>query len=243
MVTCGECGRTLDEPVDTLAESRAACPGCGSKSRVVQGAVHMEGSSDVSATASVRRGMTASYLSSVNLFSRESARIEDEYGASIPDQDVIHEHTAYVTGAIFLSVAFLEALVNESLGDLIEEVKNNSTLARFDLVLENAGKPKFERGREPYQGVKALIDLRNELTHYKYLARTGAERDYLSNLEDKLQGRFEENPWYQQEGMEFFPRRCLSHGCADWAVSMSRNFADEFCKRIGISHPYQNMPN
>lgn len=243
MISCGECGKPLDEPANTPAESRIACPGCGSKSREIQGTARIEGRSCVSATASVRRGMTASYLSSAKLFARESARIEDEYGASRPDTDVIDEHIAYVTGAIFLSVAFLDALVNESLGDLIEEVKKNPTLDRFDLVLENAGKPKFERDREPYQSVVTLIHLRNELTHYKYLERTGAKSDYLSKLENKLQGRFKENPWVPQQGMEFFPRRCLSHGCTDWAVSTSRNFADKFCERMGLNHPYKNRPS
>lgn len=239
-VTCGECGRTLDEPVTTPVESRAACASCGSKSRKIALTVSSSLGISGSVTATVRRGMTASYLSSAKLFARAIARIEAEHGTSQPSQDVIDEHIAYVTGAIFLCVAFLDALINESLGDSIEEVKKNPTLARYQLVLEGAGKQKFERGRDPYQSVKTLIDLRNELTHYKYLGRTGTERDYLSDLEDRLRGRFAENPWYQQEGMEFFPRRCLGHGCADWAVSTSRSLADEFCQRMGISHLYQN---
>jgi hypothetical protein len=189
--------------------------------------------------------MTASYVSSAKLFVRESSRLEAEYRGSQPPQEVIDDHIAYVTGAVFLSVAFLDALVNESLGDSMEEMKikkQNRTLERFELVLEKAEKPAFERGKAPYQTVQILIDLRNELTHYKHLGRTGTERDYLSNLEDKLIGKFEENPWFQQEGMEFFPRRCLSHGCAEWSVRVSRSFADDFCSRMGIQHPYQRKP-
>lgn len=246
MGSCGECGRTLDEPADTPAERRAACSWCGSKARKIEVSVRsVMGISDVSVTATVRRGMTASYLFSATLFSHEAARIEEEYGVSRPIQDVLDEHIAYVTGSIFLSVAFLDALVNESLKDSIEKVRENTTLDRFQLVLDEAGEQKFDRGRDPYQSVKTLIDLRNELTHYKYLGRTGTDRDetLLVNLEQRLQGKFKENPWYSPESTEFFPRRCISQGCAAWAVSTSRSFTDDFCQRMGINHPYQNRPN
>lgn len=175
------------------------------------------------------------------------------------------EHRAYVTAAILCAVAFLEAAINEVFQDAFdehpsyvgslnsetralmkdfwegtEETKKSATriLDKYQRALCFAGVAKFNKGRSPYQDVSSLVDLRNELVHYKPESLGG---DSIHKLGKSLGGKFPENRLMVRSGNPFFPDKCLGKGCANWAVSSSRKFADEFFERVGIEPNYQRL--
>jgi hypothetical protein len=92
----------------------------------------------------------------------------------------------------------------------------------------------FDRGAQPYQDAQALVNLRNELVHYKPQFRTGASEEpvevakWIKGLADK---RFSVNPFTGDQN-PFFPDRCLSHGCTVWAWNAALMFCDEFSTEL-----------
>ena len=106
-----------------------------------------------------------------------------------------------MVGAIFSAVAFLEAVINELFIDTVHEYEHGpaqqlpadvkqrlaaawdqatefmAILTKFQAALVLAGKDSFDPGRQPYQSVKVLIELRNALTHSKPKSRSGASPD------------------------------------------------------------------
>lgn len=104
----------------------------------------------------------------------------------------IKQHRAFVTSAIFSSVAFLEATINELFLEIVEfpngyyakqfsdDTKSNikelwetdnyerkEILCKFDTVLKKLNKRPLDKGTSPYQDIKQLIKIRNVLMHYK----------------------------------------------------------------------------
>jgi hypothetical protein len=57
-----------------------------------------------------------------------------------------------------------------------------------------------------------------------------------------LKNKFPENP-LAQKNQQFFPDKCLGHGCAEWAVQNSLEFTDQFFKNIDLSAPYDGIKN
>ena len=109
-------------------------------------------------------------------------------------------------------------------------------LRKFEAALTLAEKQVFDRGAAPYQDVPLLIALRNKLVHFQP-EWSGGEAD--RNFEQRLEGKLSLHPWFEgSPGNPFFPDKCLGHGCAEWAVSTSLRFADEFCSRMGITPNY-----
>jgi len=178
---------------------------------------------------------------------------------------IFNEHRNFVTGAIFSAVAFLEAVVNECLKDIVDgqpsystvinddirrcmaavwdltEDENRSTfkvLEKYELVLRCCGKDDFKEGAQPYQDANFVIRLRNKLMHYKTATHNvGDEEDKFSR---GLSARFVGNRLLADlENVVFFPDLCLSSGCAQWAVQSVKNLADEFFQRLGVSPHYQ----
>src|SRR3972149_4172505 len=89
----------------------------------------------------------------------------------------------------------------------------SSTLGKYHLALSIAEKPLLESGYHIYDNVNTLIDLRNELVHYKPETIIGTGRDKKADVasgldktcaasqlgDDRFPGRD-----------NFFPDRCLS---------------------------------
>ncbi|SKW04146.1 Uncharacterised protein [Mycobacteroides abscessus subsp. massiliense] len=112
-----------------------------------------------------------------------------------------------------------------------------STLSKYQLALVCAGQDRIIKGKEPYQSVDVLIDLRNELGHFKPRWWHGDGTDearYLTSLRDKLAGRENRqpigNPWY--------PHKVLGAGCADWACNSAIAFTREWHSRIGLTYDF-----
>jgi len=167
-----------------------------------------------------------------------------------------------VLGAVTLSVAFLEALINEvfiiaredvwpsnrldavsrqSMANLQDEVASKLGItAKYDLVLALNSREGFEHGAAPYQDVDALVQLRNAVVHYRLGFRPHPDPEPLK-IERQLRGRFPPSAYYKTHKGAFFPHHCLGAGCAVWAVNSARAYADEFHRKIGIVGLYQEQ--
>ncbi|MBD2505387.1 hypothetical protein [Anabaena azotica] len=114
---------------------------------------------------------------------KDKITIKDKY---------VNQHRACVTSAIFASVAFLEATINELFSEIVEfpdgyyanqldsdtkskmkklwteeDISYERTLEKFHKVLSVAGKQALDKGSSPYQDINFLIKIRNVLMHYK----------------------------------------------------------------------------
>jgi hypothetical protein len=177
----------------------------------------------------------------------------------------LFNHRAYVTSCIFLSVAFLEATINElifgvSIGSnpwdegnidkdkyetlknigTIEGTKNLSTLDKYQIVLSVLGSKLFSTGKSPYQNVRLLIRLRNNLIHFEpehiYLTPKNKEEEH--KLQRSLIKKFPPNPIAEYMKRHYYPDILLGYGCAKWSVNSCIEFVKEFNSRINLTARY-----
>lgn len=175
------------------------------------------------------------------------------------------KHRVYVTNSLLSSVAFLEAVINELYQDAFDqhssylsmlsqgirdlradfwamtEEENKSPISildKYQLALRFCGKEPFKKGESPYQEVDSIVKIRNALTHYKPQSLGG---DNIYRLEGRLRGKFRENKLMSGSGNPYFPDKVLGRGCADWAVTSVRKFADKFFSEIEVIPNYQRV--
>ncbi len=235
------------------------------------------------AAATGRLGMR-SYLSYFHIqraafLTRQSARMERKHAGQpwgeIWNSGVFAEHRAYVSGAVFAAVAFLEATINELFKDAAEGhqagpvmqlpehvrslmaerwrqgVDRFDSLSKYQTALILAGQAPFDIGAQPYQDVRLLTDLRNGLIHFEpetiWSSAESDEQADLHAVERRLRGKFRPNLLMPADSRNpFYPDKCLSHGCAEWAVKSTLRFADDFCSRMKITprhDPYRSLLN
>ena len=219
----------------------------------LKGSIKVKSTLGVSVTASVKTNFSSHHMLSAAHFARQSAIIEKNYKDEITDE-LRAEHRAYVTGAIIVSVASLEATINEvfisaidndnlfkdfdpSIPKVLSEfwtwdvVERSSILEKYRCVLAVANKEAFDHGNPPYQEVNDLIKLRNALVHYKPEWDTDLKNH--KGIENRLKSRFNINP-FSHDNDAFFPKKCLGHGCAEWSVQSVIKFIEDFYNRIGF---------
>ncbi len=219
------------------------------------------------------------HLRAAAYFARQSAEMEREHGGKpwgeIYDT-VFYEHRACVIGAVFSSVAFLEAAINELFVDAVEHeaadpepaptdpprpvdqlprdgrkrmaemwpfgVDRQKTLRKYDAALILHGKPKMDASASPRQDVAVLAALRNDLVHYepRDLAAGLKPEEEPGKIAQGLRDKnFALNPFFaRMSGNPFYPDKYLGHGCAEWAVEKSVEFADDFFSRMGVVPRY-----
>jgi hypothetical protein len=137
----------------------------------------------------------------------------------------------------------------------VESFRRARVLEKYQVALELSSKERFVLGEDPYQSAKLLFDLRNAIIHYvpdTNEIRFVAENDLSNDIEKKLRGRFALNkiappfPVVSRErpneraSYPFFPTLCLGYGCAKWAATGSRLFADDFFRRIDVKWHYDD---
>jgi len=211
--------------------------------------------SGLSGTLSVKTNFSGHHMLSAAHFARQSAIIEKNYKDEITDE-LRAEHRAYVTGAIIVSVASLEATITEvfisardkdnifkdfdhTIPNVLEELLDfvewsSKILQKYQFVLTAANKEAFDRGKSPYQEVDDLIQLRNALVHYKPEWDTDLKNH--KKIEDRLEKRWLKariNP-FAHENNAFFPKKCLGYGCAEWSVKSTIEFIEDFYHRMGF---------
>ena len=210
---------------------------------------------------SMRVYFSSYYLWAAEHFMRLASNIE---GAHQGRSRFDIKHRAYVTGSVFASVTFLEAAINELFKDAADKYEsyvgslNNdvlsklavkwkktegdnkyiSILKKYQLALEFAQQPAFIENDPPYKDVDLLIELRNELVHYKPQTLGGM---HIHMLEGELENKFPINALMADSGNPFFPDKCLGYGCAKWALTSSRSFADDFFNKVGVIPNYKRV--
>src|SRR5690554_1111182 len=222
----------------------------------------------VGLTVSWRAYLSIQHIQSAAIFTRQAAKIEEEYIES-NNRELYHEHKSYVTGAIFATIAFLEANINEIFADCFEGVPSSSLkelgkekleligdvwdipktahysmLDKYQIVLILAQKEKFNKGVTPYQDIQIPIRLRNSLIHYEpgFIVTHSDEPEEITRhkFEKSLRNKFSLSPLVGA-GNPFFPDRCLSYGCAKWAIESSLRFTDEFFSRLKVKPTYDHV--
>jgi len=205
----------------------------------------------LTATGTIRTRMNFAiqHMLAAARFSRRCAEIERENQGKVIDyffDEVIHCCTA----AIFFSVASIEANINELfvdsdqhfpnqtpdlIGEFLELLKDKPILEKYQSVLVLKDVSKFDQGRAPYQDVDSLIKARNALVHFK--PEWNDEQKVLKGVGDRLNGKFSLSPFVDQ-GEPTFPQRCMSHGCASWAVRSSLAFMEAFHQAATLPHKF-----
>lgn len=217
---------------------------------------------------SVRHYLGAQHILSAAIFCREAFGIEGS-APKDPPGELFTRHRAYVIGAVFAAVAFLEGTINQlfqdahddNLGYLkgldaraiqamaamwghgVPRTARYPVLKKFEIALTLAGKPPLPSGG-PAENAAALVTLRNALTHYEPEWIKGdairAPADKPHKLETHLRGRFAENP-LTSKGNPFYPDKALGHRCAEWAVTSALAYADAAHSALGLKPMYDAM--
>jgi hypothetical protein len=214
------------------------------------------GRSSAIATASLKTHFNVQHMVAAALFARKVREIEatHDHQKGLVSGETYYAHRGYVAGAVFSAVASLEATINELfidaqhgdpyirkgadpefaplLAERWKEVERWSTLRKYQLALNLAKKQEFNRDSSPYEEVDSLIDVRNALVHYK--SEWDTDQKEHRKLEDRLKSRFVPNP-FAGSNDAFFPKKCLGHGCAEWAVKSGEAFINEFFDRLGLA--------
>lgn len=217
------------------------------------------GTAGSSVTARMRTHFNFQHMVAAAYFARGALEIESNH-TDLVDGEPYFAHRGYVTGAIFSAVASLEATINELFIDASnpgsptfegadtrtpgllargswQEIEGEPTLRKYQIALALAEEQRFDRGAAPYQDVSALIQLRNALVHYK--PEWDTDQNKHEKIESKLRSRFAPNP-FAGPSDAFFPKKCLGHGCAEWAVRSSVTFIESSFSRLGLLSIFRN---
>jgi hypothetical protein len=203
------------------------------------------------AGAVARDRLYRQHIFSAHHFAQSAQAIEADRSEST--QDVLSRYRAYVTASIFSAGAFLEASINElyvELQNLTQAghprlpqrelallrrvwpgVLGSPVLQKYQVALSVADSDSFDESRPPFVDAEGLLRLRDAL-----LICTPEWHDSRGRhrtLEKRLRTKFPPSPLVGDD-RPWFPDRCLSAGCANWAVRTAQAFSDDFCRRMGI---------
>ncbi len=106
-------------------------------------------------------------------------------------------------------------------------LERKPALMKYKKAMSILNKSPLSRTEGLYQDAEALIGFRNYLIHFKPLWDDERRQD---RLEDKLNGKFEFSP-YPDDGAEFLAKKCMSAGCARWAIRTVAEFVQDFAQR------------
>lgn len=168
-------------------------------------------------------------------------------------------------GAVVLSVAGVEATVNELLASYTNEKlfgppsgnvaldgrkrlkalqqegvfnRGQNALDKAQLILQVLDLSPLRKGANPVQDFAALISLRNALVHAEYKHRPYGSAFSIKErdaLERKLSKRFSPNS-LESVNSAFIWKRCLGSGCAKWSAETACQFTNSFFQALGISN-------
>jgi hypothetical protein len=149
---------------------------------------------------------------------------------------------------------FADVKNEELLRDIREKWRNEKNfdrapvITKFQRILAIGGKSPFDNHNPVVTDIHTLIDIRNFLMHYKrewIVVQNGGgggelEKTQAEKFENLLKTKFRENP-LAQKNQQFFPDKCLGHGCAEWAVVNCIEFTDAFFTRLELPAPYEGI--
>jgi hypothetical protein len=178
-------------------------------------------------------------------FSRRADELE-HINAGKPFGAFFEEIVWNVSAAILFAVAALEADANEVFmdaemnlkeqdNDLIQRIwqlmEQKGILDKYEMALFLKNKKRLDKGEVVWRDTANLIKLRNALVHFK--PEWADAKTEHKKIENRLNGRFRLSPFLSPES-EFFPKRCMSHGCAEWAVKTALAFRTFFSQEADL---------
>lgn len=190
------------------------------------------------------------HLKAASLFRDHVLRIETDH-MGLPLGAFFEDIRSYASACIMSSAASLEALINElfiahegnlraQMSDFETEfwgskggkgIEGKRTLDKYQLALAMLNVSKFNPKASPYREASALVELRNALVHHKPTWDRARGREV--ELAEVLKGRFLVSP-FPDEGADFVTMKCMSHGCARWAIETVVAFVSEFDARTQL---------
>lgn len=189
------------------------------------------------------------HLKAATVFRDHVCELELKY-AQEPFGSFFEDIRSYASGTIMSATASLEALINElfishqcelrsKFKDFETEfwgkngVECKGTLAKYSCALQLLGLPILNVDHQTYRDVKALIELRNMLVHYKPNWDPNRKRDI--DVVRALDARYKLSPFFNQStSADFITMRSMSAGCATWAVQSVLRFLHEFDKHANL---------
>lgn len=121
------------------------------------------------------------------------------------------------------------------LSKIAKVTERNPTLVKACLILTLLNKVDIDKKSSPFQDMKLVIELRNELGHYKSKGTSDLDREEVFA---RLRSKNNTPPeFYNNQNYNFFPHICLSHHRAQWALNTTINFINEFYNLLGIQSP------
>jgi len=154
----------------------------------------------------------------------------------------------YASACIMSATASLEALINElfiahgsklraQLNDFEAEfwgkggIERRPILDKYQHALDMLNTPRYDEQTSPYRDAWGLIELRNALVHYK--PTWDPERQRQTELAEVLKDRFPLSP-FPDTGSDFVTMKCMSAGCATWAISTVVALIGEFGAKTNL---------
>ena len=210
--------------------------------------------SSARAALDTRYSFTAQFLCSSAIFARRCAEIE---AGADPDEQTLTEHRGLVTAAIMQSAAAIEAESAEvlthgpghhlgsngvdtasrdflaPLAELID--RQQSPLQRYETILHLLHKVPLRRGEQPWQDTAILIQLRNQIAHYK--SQWGQQIEGKDLFKSLRNLRLKKPSFIISTNTNFFPHQCLSAECAAWSVRTAVKFINVFYERLEVRSP------
>ncbi|MDT5351498.1 MAG: hypothetical protein QOJ56_30 [Mycobacterium sp.] len=220
---------------------------------------------DDALTGFVPRVQIRQYLTMQHLWTaRHAARLCVEREPQLEPNVADTEHRSLAISAVSFAGAFLEALVNEVIVDVVDppaggpsarvagipvDAKTTGAfeklwkkerrikggpLGKYQAALDAVSKRQYTETRDPYKSAKLLIDVRNHFIHFKPETLDTAAEH---DLEKRLKkAKVVENQ--QQIGWPWFLNKALGAGIAEWACDSSSRFANAWWGRMGLRGSY-----
>ncbi len=208
--------------------------------------------------------MTIAYIQTAAHLCRQTSEIE-----STGEKDNRIEQLSYAASSIINTVAFLEANINEffavvsdlsrkyydcidestrkMISDLrtmgIPKTASYSILDKYQIALTFLKLDRFDQGTDPFQSVKLLIQLRNQLIHYEIdeeVIYDSKESIPLTTWFKRFDGKFFPNN-LSLPTCNFLPTQLVGHGCCKWGIEKALELTDTFYNRIGVKPIYDHV--
>jgi hypothetical protein len=179
---------------------------------------------------------------------RDHLIVLERRNAGAPSDDFFEESRCYGSACIMSATACLEALINEFYIAHNSPLRNKftdfetqfwaenglwrkRTLDKYQTALKVLGIRRIDKQSATYKNAKALIGLRNTIVHFK--PAWDDVRQSTVALVNELEGKFELSPFVDGKA-DFIGMRCMSAGCAEWAVATAYSFIHEFDSRARL---------
>ncbi len=192
---------------------------------------------------------------------RNSARVMQKKAIEAEQSAVNPELRAYVTGAIFTSIAYLDAVLHEfclldvkkspcpippNTLDLLQAVASGKIrlqghiLDKYNLVLRILNKQLFDKECNPWQSADFTRYLRNSLVHpTPYIFVWSSKKGVVSKDKFTINNRFSLIP--DSDTFPLFPDRMLSGECARYVVNSCEEFVKDFENLSGIPLSFKTL--